>query len=347
MTLYVFRERIRAFYQKYDLYIEPVLKFLMGVVVFSLINHTIGYDQRFVKVPVTIILSLFTAFLPSAVMVILAAMISILHIYNVSKILSLIILLIMFILYLLFVRFTPKLGYIVLAVPILFILKIPYVIPIVLGITATPLTAIPTGCGIILYYLFNLIKEAASLEVGVKLEDVLQLYTYVTKSLVTNNQMIASIGIFALVILVTYLIRKLKIDYAYEIAIVTGGVVNILGFLINALAIHNLCFCDLRLDISKQIFGMIMGSIASILIAYVVLFFKQALDYTGVEYVQFEDDDYMYYVKAVPKIVVTTPQKNIKRINVQKSVDTLESEQEDEYEDYEEESYFTQDSEKE
>ena len=92
---------------------------------------------------------------------------------------------------------------------------------------------------------------------------------------------------------------------------------------------------------------MIMGSIASILIAYVVLFFKQALDYTGVEYVQFEDDDYMYYVKAVPKIVVTTPQKNIKRINVQKSVDTLESEQEDEYEDYEEESYFTQDSEKE
>ena len=337
MTLYVFRERIRAFYQKYDLYIEPVLKFLMGVVVFSLINHTIGYDQRFVKVPVTIILSLFTAFLPSAVMVILAAMISILHIYNVSKILSLIILLIMFILYLLFVRFTPKLGYIVLAVPILFILKIPYVIPIVLGITATPLTAIPTGCGIILYYLFNLIKEAASLEVGVKLEDVLQLYTYVTKSLVTNNQMIASIGIFALVILVTYLIRKLKIDYAYEIAIVTGGVVNILGFLI----------CDLKLDISKQIFGMIMGSIASILIAYVVLFFKQALDYTGVEYVQFEDDDYMYYVKAVPKIVVTTPQKNIKRINVQKSVDTLESEQEDEYEDYEEESYFTQDSEKE
>ena len=102
MTLYVFRERIRAFYQKYDLYIEPVLKFLMGVVVFSLINHTIGYDQRFVKVPVTIILSLFTAFLPSAVMVILAAMISILHIYNVSIILSLIILLIMFILYLLF-----------------------------------------------------------------------------------------------------------------------------------------------------------------------------------------------------------------------------------------------------
>ena len=37
------------------------------------------------------------------------------------------------------------------------------------------------------------------------------------------------------------------------------------------------------------------------------------------EKTQFEDDDYYYYVKAVPKIKVTTPEVSIKRINAQKA----------------------------
>ena len=39
------------------------------------------------------------------------------------------------------------------------------------------------------------------------------------------------------------------------------------------------------------------------------------LDYTRVEQVQFEDDNYYYYVKAVPKIMVQAQQKSVKRFN--------------------------------
>ena len=45
-----------------------------------------------------------------------------------------------------------------------------------------------------------------------------------------------------------------------------------------------------------------------------------SLDYTRIEHVQFEDDDYYYFVKAVPKITVTTPEKKVKRINTRKIV---------------------------
>ena len=31
--------------------------------------------------------------------------------------------------------------------------------------------------------------------------------------------------------------------------------------------------------------------------------------------IQFEDDEYFYYVKAVPKVTVTAPEKTVKRIN--------------------------------
>ena len=33
------------------------------------------------------------------------------------------------------------------------------------------------------------------------------------------------------------------------------------------------------------------------------------------ENTQFEDEEYYYYVKAVPKIVMTKQQKNVKKIN--------------------------------
>jgi hypothetical protein len=43
------------------------------------------------------------------------------------------------------------------------------------------------------------------------------------------------------------------------------------------------------------------------------------VDYSRVEHVQFEDDDYYYYVKAIPKITVTTPEVSVKRINARRS----------------------------
>lgn len=314
MTLYVFRERIRSLYQKYDLYLEPVIKFFVGLIVLLCINKSIGFDVRLTKVPVVLAFSLLAAFLPSSVLVLLSAGVAFAHVYSVSKILSIIIVLILLILYLFFIRLTPKLGIVVLAMPILFLLKIPYTIPLLLGVIATPMAAFTTACGVIVYYLFLVIKDAASVQVSVSLEDTLQLYKYVCDSLLKNKQMIMTLVIFAVVIGVTYFVRKLKIDYAYEIAIVTGAITCILCFLI----------IDLRLDISEQIVSMIVGTIGSAVITYVVLFFKQALDYTGVERTQFEDDDYMYYVKAVPKINVTTPQMNVKRINPQKKMNIKE-----------------------
>ena len=40
------------------------------------------------------------------------------------------------------------------------------------------------------------------------------------------------------------------------------------------------------------------------------------MDYSRTEYVQFEDDEYYYYVKAVPKNTVAVPQKRVKTIRV-------------------------------
>ena len=64
-----------------------------------------------------------------------------------------------------------------------------------------------------------------------------------------------------------------------------------------------------------SILGLIVGSIFAVLIAKVVEFFGFNVDYSRTEKVQFEDDEYYYYVKAVPKVTVAAPARTVKKIN--------------------------------
>ena len=306
MSLLVFRERVKNIYQKYNLYITPAVKFIFALISLIAINNELGYDARLKSIPIVLALSLLSAFTPSAIMVLVSGLVATMHFYFVSPIMSIIVLILFIIIYLLFARFTPRYGYVILAIPILFFLKIPYMIPILLGIIATPIAIIPITCGVFIYYVLDVIKAAITMQQNTSLEDILQLYINVIDSLTGNKQMIMTIVIFALILLVVFYVRKMKFDYAFEISIAAGAFTSILGFLVS----------DLILDKSDQIFAMLLGTVVSAGIVFAINFFKLTLDYSRTEIVQFEDDAYYYYVKAVPKITVTTPQKKVKHINV-------------------------------
>ncbi|WP_167955793.1 hypothetical protein [Anaerosporobacter faecicola] len=308
MSLLVLKERLITIYQKIEVYAKPVVRFFISMLVFMVLNNSYGYDLRFNSLPIVLLLAAFCAFLPTPIMIIIAALLSFIHFYFVSKILSILVIAVFLVIYLLFIRFTPKQGYVLILMPICFLLKIPYVIPILLGIIGTPMAIIPVSCGVFLYFFIVIIKQAAQITVSMTVEDTLQLYTFVIDSLKANKEMILTIAVFAIVLLLTYFIRTRKMDHAFDIAIVTGVVVNIFVFLIG----------DLRLDIQDKILALVVGSIVSGIIVYVVQFFRLTLDYTAVEYVQFQDDDYYYYVKAVPKMKITVPQKNVTKINEKK-----------------------------
>ena len=51
-----------------------------------------------------------------------------------------------------------------------------------------------------------------------------------------------------------------------------------------------------------DIVGLVIGTLISVFIAVCVKFFLFQVDYARSMSVQFEDGDYYYYVKAIPKI---------------------------------------------
>ena len=300
-----FRARFRYILQKYQAIIHPILRFFVAFVVFRSINQALGYETRLTSLTVELVLSFLGTFTPPVILVLLGAVVSLLHLFAASPLLAVLIACIMLVLYCFIARFSGKYGYVVLAVPILFLLKIPYIIPILLGLIATPMTILPTACGIIVYYLFHVIQEVAQRQNIQSLDDMLLLYTDVINKIVINEEMYATMIVFSVVIVVVYLVRKMRFEYVFEIAIGIGALTCIIGFLV----------VDLRLETGVSVGTMILGTIGSALIVLVFQFFRLVLDYTATEYVQFEDDDYYYYVKAVPKMNIAVPQMNVKKIS--------------------------------
>ena len=316
------RSLLRAYYQKFQMVVDPVMKFLLAFVTFRLINSGLGYEERLGKTVVVLLVSLLCAFTPSSILVLFAMAFSILHVLSASLLMAVVVIIVFIILYCFFLRYAPQHGYAVVAIPVLYTLNIPYLVPILLGLTANPITMLPSACGVIVYYMFGIIKDHAETNVSLTTDDILPFYTEVFEDITGRKEILAAALVFALVIIAVYVVRKLKMEYASEIAILAGAVVNVFGFLA----------CDLKFGTAGTIGKMIWGTALSALLAFIVLFFKRVLDYTAVENVQFEDDDYFYYVKAVPKIEIGLQEREVKHINEKNAPTGNDEDYEDDYE---------------
>lgn len=305
IKLLEFRGMARRFFQKYQLIIEPVFRFIIAYLAFHTINKSLAYNTSVANPVIELGLAAAGAFLPAVVLILMCGMLAILQVYSASPILAALVIVIFAVLYCFIARFSGKYGYAVVAIPILFVFKIPYLIPLLLGMIATPMAVFPAASGVVIYYVFQVIEEAAKRQDITSLDATLALYIDVVNSLFKHKEMFVTVGIFSAVIIIMYLVRRMRFEFVFEITIVLGAIINILGFLL----------ADLQLDISVGTGSMILGTIGSTVLVFIAQFFRVVLDYMSVETVQFEDDDYYYYVKAVPKIDVAMLQRNVTKFS--------------------------------
>ena len=305
-NLLVFREQLKKFYSKYELYITPLCKFLLALVSLLVINSRIGYMSTLKNAAVVLILALLCSFLPINLTIVIAAAVTLAHLYAFSVECAIVALAVFLLLFILYFRFSPKDTLAVLLTPICFVLKIPYVMPIAVGLIGTPASSVAVASGVIVYYMLAGMNESASVLNTFDADGMVDKFRYCIDTLMGNRAMMVAIVAFAATVLVVWFIRRLSIDHAWTIAMITGALLNILILL----------FGDLMYSTDISIIGLILGSIVSVLLVKVLQFFAFNVDYSRTEMVQFEDDGYYYYVKAVPKNTVATPEKRVKTIRV-------------------------------
>lgn len=307
-TLLVAKQYIKSFISKYDVYLKPLMKLILALAALMMINGKIGYMQKLDSISIVLIVALMCSFMPANFIIFVAAAFTILHLYALSLECAAVTLILFVVMFLLYFRFSPKDTLVVLLTPMCFILKIPYVMPLALGLLGTPSSAVSVGCGVMVSYTIGFVADNATALSAMDAEDIATKFRFIIDGLIDNKQMILTIAAFAVTIMIVYVVRRMAIDHAWTIAIIAGALADVMILLVG----------ELMFDTNVSIAGIIIGTAFSVLIAKAVEFFAFYVDYSRTEKVQFEDDEYYYYVKAVPKITVATPSKTIKRINSSK-----------------------------
>lgn len=307
-SLLVAKQYLKRFYGKFEVYLVPLWKFLLAFVSLMLINGKLGFMERIDKMTVVLIAALMCSFMPMNFIIIVAAAFVLLHVYTLSLECAVVVLAAFLLMFLIYFRFSPKDTVVVLLTPICFWMHIPYVIPIGMGLLGSPASAVSVACGTVVYYLIAYVNESTTTLISMEAEEITAKFRFIIDGMLDNRIMVVTAAVFAVTLILVYLIRRLSVDHSWTIAIVAGSLVNIMLLLVG----------DLMFDTNVAIGGVIFGTIVSALIAVVIQFFAFNVDYSRTEKVQFEDDEYYYYVKAVPKVTVSTPERKVKKINQQK-----------------------------
>lgn len=299
------KDKLIRFYGRFETYIIIVVKFCIAFCMFLTMNANIGYMTKISSTPVALILALVCSVLPINATILIGGLFVVLNMYALAMEAALVSLFLLLILYLLYFRFSPKDGISAVLTPVLFRYNVQYVMPMASGLLRSAQSVLAVVCGTILYYFVDGVRLNASILTSTNGEesDTLSKLNIIIGQLKDNKEMILVILIFVVTSLVVYFVRSMPIEHSWTIAILAGGIIQIIGLLVGFTLI----------GIQGKTLGVIVGGVVSVLLCFVIQFFMMNLDYARTERVQFEDDDYYYYVVAIPKKMIASKEKKVQR----------------------------------
>lgn len=304
-TLLVWKEQLQKIYGRFSIYIVKALQFVLGLCVFGLINSNLGFMKPASSMLCTLGLSAVCAFLPPIVMVVAATILILLHFYTLSAPIALVSLVIFLIMYIFYFRFTPKKAWLILLTPVAFAFKIPFVIPVAFGLLGTPVYVVPAALGTIVYYVLHYVKSSSSALKGGTASGMVESLMAFAKQSLTNKEMWVMVLAVTVSLLIVYAVRTRSVNHAWKIG---AGAGSIAAIVIGAAG-------NVTLNVHLSYGTMVLGGLFAFAAGLVLEFLFFSVNYSSTERMRFEDDEYYYYVKAVPKIVVSAPEVSVKHIN--------------------------------
>ena len=300
--------KLKMLYASYGSYLLVLFKFLLAFLVFEEINRLLPYVEGLDQIFVVLLASLICSIMLWNLMVFLGMGLIVGQCYGIGIEIAGFALALIVIMVILYLRFTPQDALVLLLTPVAFSFGVPCLIPIGYGLTRTPSSAISAGFGVILYYFMELVSDNASVLTGADKEEKIQNLQFLSDGLMKNQEMMVTIIAFVTVLVIVYVVRRLEVEYAWHIAVFGGGIAYMIIMAAGGIF----------LEATIPVVPLVAGTMVSVFVGEILEFFFFHVDYKRTERLQFEDDEYYYYVKAIPKISVTAPEKTVKHINERK-----------------------------
>ena len=278
--------------EEYAFIIHPLLKFVIAYLAFSTINAQLGYNTRLANLFIVLAMSLISAVLPNMVMIMLAAVLLIVQSYSVHLFAGIFVVLMLLLLYIFVQRFSGKYGLLLILTPLACQFGLAPAVPVLGGLLLGPSALLPICSGTLIYSMVKVVVACAPTIHEVELKEFTSVVTPLMDGFLQNTDVVLLLIVMASTFLVAYALHRLSVAYAWYIAVGCGVATYLLLLVIGGF------FLETTLTIGT----MLPGLIVSLAAGAVLGFFCCGLDYRETQRLQFEDDDYYYYVKAVPKV---------------------------------------------
>ena len=296
------RVTIRRFIGEHSLWLERALRAVLSFILLNGIREYFAYADRLDNIFLILVLTAACAFLSYGGMALIITLYLLGEIFTLSLQGGLITVAILLVTYA-FCRIFISRQYIhISAISVFYQMHLTFLLPTEAALFGEMSEVVPLiGGTTVAFYLKQLRDNSAALTDGSDTVTPLSLLT----GGVLGNQLFALylLAIIAMFVAIS-VIRRLPIKYAGILSVAFGILIEFIIMLSGYLL----------LDSRDRIPNLIICNIISLIIGLISSYLVMDLDYSRVEKVKFEDDDYTYYVMAVPKIKVADDQIEVKKI---------------------------------
>lgn len=289
----ILRDTLRAVYARYGAFLKPVFKMLLAFVMLVVIQKNIGCYAILSKPAVILAASVACAFFPWGFISFIAALFVIGNMFAVSAVMAAAAAAFGVAVFVLYYGYHPGTGIIISLIPLMFALKLPFAVPLILGLNVGIYAALPAAIGVICYGMIHFfavnvagLNDTAAAS-AVSSSELLDM----GKELIGNKYMLITLAAFVLCIAAVSIISRSSINNGKVLSVSAGAVILAVFMIVGG-------------AITGE--GSVIADVIELILSYAVsAVYVQVLygaDYRRIERICYEDDDYYYYVKAVPKL---------------------------------------------
>lgn len=312
--LITWKNKLENVYKKFPRIVSYLGKLVFSLCCFFLLRYNCGYNAFLSNIWVVIILSVFCAFVPARYLMFIIMVYTIIQIFSLSVGAGVVCATILLIIYFIYFRFDERYVYLMFLMPVFYMARLPLLIPLVLAVSFPFNSVVIVLFGTVIYYMIRYINLNAAVISGMTQESEYTKMSFVVNGIFTNEEFLYTLIIMFVVFLLAFYLKKVNMNQATNLAIFAGC-----GAYIILCIIANLVFETIT---GVRLVTIVAGSIVSALLAAAVVYVLLPLDYTRLETFEFEDDEYHYYVRAVPKAIIRKEAVRVKKINSRKETDS-------------------------
>ena len=304
--IYVLRENLIQFYKRQEFLLLSVFRFAVSLAVLLLLRGHLGIHgpagAALNSTLLNVILALVCSLLPTGFSAGIIGLVLVWDLYRLSLEATAICAALILVCLLVYFRFSPRDTMILLLMPVAYALNLHYLVPLLAGLMFGPGAAVAVLFGLLFTKYVLLVEGSLSVLAapagGLALtgERLIANFRLLVDGLVNDKSLVILAAALAAAAIAVCFTRRLAIEYAWVIAITVGCILELIVLLAG----------DMRYGTEIDLAHVFLGIVISFMLAQIVRFFTFNVDYLRIENVQFEDEDYYYYVKAVPTVMVYT-----------------------------------------